>query len=183
MPLPSCLIDSSCSLWLNNQTFKRVTLLPFPFILLGPIRYTIGFFFILTGWIQKRLIKMYVDCCKELSEVPKIKLLKKLYNLEVTNFSIATSQWHICLLLSRCWTEFWYFFTADFSFLWTDFWWWNCCVWLWPARFVYNTIDRCTAFPNGIFNAWRLSQLLRYIFSDLWSFCCRLCCIICLQIV
>ncbi|RVX05089.1 hypothetical protein CK203_020180 [Vitis vinifera] len=34
-------------------------------------------------WVQKRLIKLYVDCCKELSETPNIKLLKKLYNLVV----------------------------------------------------------------------------------------------------
>ncbi|XP_012572250.2 protein TONSOKU [Cicer arietinum] len=43
------------------------------------------------GWIQKRLIKMYVDCCKELSEVPKIKLLKKLYNLEISDDEIVAS--------------------------------------------------------------------------------------------
>lgn len=29
------------------------------------------------GWIQKRLIGMYADRCKELSEEPKIKVLKE----------------------------------------------------------------------------------------------------------
>ncbi|CAJ1937877.1 unnamed protein product [Sphenostylis stenocarpa] len=43
------------------------------------------------GWIHKRLIKMYVDCCKELSEVPNIKVLKKLYNLEVSDDEIVVS--------------------------------------------------------------------------------------------
>ncbi|KAK7399404.1 hypothetical protein VNO78_10586 [Psophocarpus tetragonolobus] len=43
------------------------------------------------GWIHKRLIKMYVNCCKELSEVPNIKVLKKLYNLEVSDDEIVVS--------------------------------------------------------------------------------------------
>ncbi|XP_027916277.1 protein TONSOKU [Vigna unguiculata] len=43
------------------------------------------------GWIHKRLIKMYVDCCKELSEVPNIKVLTKLYNLEVSDDEIVVS--------------------------------------------------------------------------------------------
>nr|KYP67832.1 Protein BRUSHY 1 [Cajanus cajan] len=43
------------------------------------------------GWIHKRLIKSYVDCCKELSEVPNIKVLKKLYNLEVSDDEIVVS--------------------------------------------------------------------------------------------
>ncbi|KAH1135194.1 hypothetical protein GLYMA_05G189400v4 [Glycine max] len=43
------------------------------------------------GWIHKCLIKMYVDGCKELSEVPNIKVLKKLYNLEVSDDEIAVS--------------------------------------------------------------------------------------------
>ncbi|KAL9329739.1 hypothetical protein ACSQ67_004742 [Phaseolus vulgaris] len=43
------------------------------------------------GWIHKRLIKMYVDCCKELSEVPNIKVLMKLYNLEVSDDEIVVS--------------------------------------------------------------------------------------------
>ncbi|KAL5053290.1 hypothetical protein RYX36_033972 [Vicia faba] len=43
------------------------------------------------GWIQKCLIRMYVDRCKELSEEPKIKVLKKLYNLEVSDDEIIVS--------------------------------------------------------------------------------------------
>ncbi|CAL1386811.1 unnamed protein product [Linum trigynum] len=35
------------------------------------------------GWVQKRLMKLYIDCCNELSESPNINLLKKLYILEV----------------------------------------------------------------------------------------------------
>lgn len=65
-----------------------------------------------TGWIHKCLIKMYVDGCKELSEVPNIKVLKKLYNLEVRrdlsciNSFIATAHWQICHHIFRCWIEF-----------------------------------------------------------------------------
>ncbi|KAF1867268.1 hypothetical protein Lal_00049697 [Lupinus albus] len=44
------------------------------------------------GWIHKRLIKMYVDCCKELSEVPNMQVLKKLYNLEVSDDEIVVSE-------------------------------------------------------------------------------------------
>ncbi|XP_034683390.1 protein TONSOKU [Vitis riparia] len=44
------------------------------------------------GWVQKRLIKLYVDCCKELSETPNIKLLKKLYNLEVSEDEVMVSE-------------------------------------------------------------------------------------------
>ncbi|KAK7358853.1 hypothetical protein VNO77_00793 [Canavalia gladiata] len=44
------------------------------------------------GWIHKRLIKMYIDCCKELSEVPNVKVLKKLYNLEVSDDEIVVSE-------------------------------------------------------------------------------------------
>ncbi|XP_057495942.1 protein TONSOKU isoform X1 [Actinidia eriantha] len=36
------------------------------------------------GWVQKRLMKLYIDCCKELSETPSLKLLKKLYNVEIS---------------------------------------------------------------------------------------------------
>lgn len=37
----------------------------------------------LLGWVQKRLMKLYIDCCNELSEAPNLKLLKKLYISEV----------------------------------------------------------------------------------------------------
>ncbi|XP_061345353.1 protein TONSOKU [Gastrolobium bilobum] len=43
------------------------------------------------GWIHKRLIKMYIDCCREFSDVPNIKVLKKLYNLEVSDDEISVS--------------------------------------------------------------------------------------------
>ncbi|KAF5186739.1 Tonsoku-like protein [Thalictrum thalictroides] len=36
------------------------------------------------GWVQKRLMKLYIDCCKKLHEAPNMKLLNKLYNLEVS---------------------------------------------------------------------------------------------------
>ncbi|CAH2053367.1 unnamed protein product [Thlaspi arvense] len=35
------------------------------------------------GWVHKRLMKLYMDCCQQLSEKPSIKLLKKLYISEV----------------------------------------------------------------------------------------------------
>ncbi|OMO57086.1 Leucine-rich repeat, ribonuclease inhibitor subtype [Corchorus capsularis] len=35
------------------------------------------------GWVQKRLMKLYIGSCKELSEEPNMKLLKKLYISEV----------------------------------------------------------------------------------------------------
>ena len=45
-----------------------------------------------TGWVQKRLIKHYIDGCKDVSETPNMKLLKKLYDLEVlvgANFLVS----------------------------------------------------------------------------------------------
>ncbi|KAF7840080.1 Protein TONSOKU [Senna tora] len=44
------------------------------------------------GWVQKRLIKMYMNCCEELSEVPNMKVLKKLYNLEVSDDEIIVNE-------------------------------------------------------------------------------------------
>ncbi|KAK8271273.1 hypothetical protein V6Z12_D11G252100 [Gossypium hirsutum] len=38
---------------------------------------------LINGWIQKRLMKLYIDSCKELCETPNMKLLKKLYVSEV----------------------------------------------------------------------------------------------------
>ncbi|OMO98309.1 Leucine-rich repeat, ribonuclease inhibitor subtype [Corchorus olitorius] len=35
------------------------------------------------GWVQKRLMKLYIGSCKELSEEPNMKLLKKLYISEI----------------------------------------------------------------------------------------------------
>ncbi|GMH06680.1 hypothetical protein Nepgr_008520 [Nepenthes gracilis] len=45
----------------------------------------------INGWVHKRLMKLYVDCCKKLSEVPNMKLLKKLYNLEVSEDEVIMS--------------------------------------------------------------------------------------------
>ncbi|KAK4256777.1 hypothetical protein QN277_006458 [Acacia crassicarpa] len=45
----------------------------------------------IVGWVQNRLIKMYMDSCKELSEVANMKVLKKLYNLEVSDDEIIVS--------------------------------------------------------------------------------------------
>ncbi|KAM7523540.1 hypothetical protein LguiA_013442 [Lonicera macranthoides] len=42
-------------------------------------------------WVPKRLMKLYIDCCKELSEPPNMKLLKKLYNLEVSEDEVVVS--------------------------------------------------------------------------------------------
>ncbi|XP_022741653.1 protein TONSOKU-like [Durio zibethinus] len=38
---------------------------------------------VIDGWVQKRLMKLYIDSCKELSEAPNMKLLKKLYVSEI----------------------------------------------------------------------------------------------------
>ncbi|XP_050205266.1 protein TONSOKU isoform X2 [Mercurialis annua] len=37
----------------------------------------------INGWVQKRLMKLYIDFCEELLETPNMKLLKKLYISEV----------------------------------------------------------------------------------------------------
>ncbi|XP_024992039.1 protein TONSOKU [Cynara cardunculus var. scolymus] len=42
-------------------------------------------------WVPKRLVKLYVDCCNDLSEPPNVKLLTKLYNLEVSEDEIVVS--------------------------------------------------------------------------------------------
>ncbi|KAL9462342.1 hypothetical protein AB3S75_000365 [Citrus x aurantiifolia] len=42
------------------------------------------------GWVQKRLMKLYIECCKELSEAPNMKLLKKLYISEVEDEVIVS---------------------------------------------------------------------------------------------
>ncbi|KAM7257408.1 hypothetical protein ACFE04_013149 [Oxalis oulophora] len=43
------------------------------------------------GWVQKRLMKLYVDNCKELHETPNMTLLKRLYNSEVEDEVSATN--------------------------------------------------------------------------------------------
>ncbi|KAK1427245.1 hypothetical protein QVD17_15928 [Tagetes erecta] len=42
-------------------------------------------------WVPKRLVKLYVDCCKDLCQPPNLKLLKKLYSLEVSEDEIDVS--------------------------------------------------------------------------------------------
>nr|XP_027074129.1 protein TONSOKU-like isoform X1 [Coffea arabica] len=42
-------------------------------------------------WVHKRVMKLYIDCCEELSEQPNLNVLKKLYNLEVSEDEIVVS--------------------------------------------------------------------------------------------
>nr|GMC64406.1 protein TONSOKU [Ipomoea batatas] len=42
-------------------------------------------------WVPKPLVELYTDCCKELSESPNMKVLKKLYNQEVSEDEIVVS--------------------------------------------------------------------------------------------
>ncbi|XP_071916680.1 protein TONSOKU-like [Coffea arabica] len=42
-------------------------------------------------WVPKPVMKLYVDCCRELSEQPDLKVLKKLYNLEVSEDEVIVS--------------------------------------------------------------------------------------------
>ncbi|KAF6154890.1 hypothetical protein GIB67_018327 [Kingdonia uniflora] len=44
------------------------------------------------GWVQKRLMKLYIDSCKKLKETPNMKLLSKLYNLEVSEDEVVVSE-------------------------------------------------------------------------------------------
>jgi hypothetical protein len=44
--------------------------------------------YLFKDWVPKRLMKLYIDFCKKLSEAPNKKLLTKLYNLEVILFDI-----------------------------------------------------------------------------------------------
>ncbi|XP_040376586.1 protein TONSOKU [Oryza brachyantha] len=46
---------------------------------------------IIDDWVPKRLMKLYVDFCTKLSEAPNKKLLKKLYNLEVSEDEVIVS--------------------------------------------------------------------------------------------
>ncbi|KAB2597114.1 hypothetical protein D8674_000034 [Pyrus ussuriensis x Pyrus communis] len=43
------------------------------------------------GWNQKRLIKLYTDCCNTLCETPNMKVLMKLYDWEMTDGDVAAS--------------------------------------------------------------------------------------------
>ncbi|KAK1620651.1 hypothetical protein QYE76_026168 [Lolium multiflorum] len=46
---------------------------------------------VIDDWVPKRLMKLYIDFCAKLSEVPNKKLLIKLYNLEVSEDEIILS--------------------------------------------------------------------------------------------
>ncbi|XP_071679038.1 protein TONSOKU isoform X2 [Lolium perenne] len=46
---------------------------------------------VIDDWVPKRLMKLYLDFCAKLSEVPNKKLLIKLYNLEVSEDEIILS--------------------------------------------------------------------------------------------
>ncbi|KAF0931168.1 hypothetical protein E2562_002524 [Oryza meyeriana var. granulata] len=46
---------------------------------------------VIDDWVPKRLMKLYVDFCTKLSEAPNKKLLKKLYNLEVSEDEVIVS--------------------------------------------------------------------------------------------
>ena len=126
----------------------------------------------LTGWVQKRLIKLYVDCCKELSETPNIKLLKKLYNLEVwigyrrlmcaillTN--VAKYYIFVTYILRTLGKSNWILYSCHklllggqivlFIFLFV-FWLpgfrgWSYGVWMWLARYINNAVTECFACP------------------------------------
>ncbi|KAL6227965.1 hypothetical protein ACLB2K_001919 [Fragaria x ananassa] len=47
---------------------------------------------VIVGWVQKRLIKLYTEYCYKLSETPNMKLLKKLYDLGVSDDEITVSE-------------------------------------------------------------------------------------------
>ncbi|WOK94400.1 protein TONSOKU isoform X1 [Canna indica] len=46
---------------------------------------------VIDGWVPKRLIKLYIDSCEKLSEPANMNLLKKLYNLEVSEDEVIVS--------------------------------------------------------------------------------------------
>ncbi|ERN16061.1 protein TONSOKU [Amborella trichopoda] len=46
---------------------------------------------VIGGWVQKHLIKFYIDCCVKCSEEPNMKLLRNLYNLEVSEDEVVVS--------------------------------------------------------------------------------------------
>ncbi|KAI4383517.1 hypothetical protein MLD38_009348 [Melastoma candidum] len=46
---------------------------------------------VIGGWMQKPLIKLYVESCDTMSEPRSMKLLKKLYNLEVSEDEVIVS--------------------------------------------------------------------------------------------
>ncbi|KAJ8504389.1 hypothetical protein OPV22_005275 [Ensete ventricosum] len=46
---------------------------------------------VIDGWVLKRLMKLYIDSCEKLSEPTNMKLLTKLYNLEVSEDEVVVS--------------------------------------------------------------------------------------------
>ncbi|XP_055832126.1 protein TONSOKU isoform X3 [Solanum dulcamara] len=42
-------------------------------------------------WVPKHLMKLYIDCCEELSQPPILKVLKRLYNQEVSEDEVIVS--------------------------------------------------------------------------------------------
>ncbi|WCJ32134.1 tetratricopeptide repeat (TPR)-containing protein [Euphorbia peplus] len=44
----------------------------------------------ISGWVHKRLMKLYIDFCEELSEITNMKLLKRLYISEVEDELVAS---------------------------------------------------------------------------------------------
>ncbi|KAK1300783.1 Protein TONSOKU [Acorus calamus] len=46
---------------------------------------------VIEGWVPKHLMKLYIDCCMRLCEEPNMKLLSKLYNLEVSEDEVLVS--------------------------------------------------------------------------------------------
>ncbi|CAN6439022.1 unnamed protein product [Victoria cruziana] len=46
---------------------------------------------VISGWIHKRLMKLYIDYCSKISESPNMKLLRKLYNLELSEDEVIVS--------------------------------------------------------------------------------------------
>lgn len=93
-------------------------------------------------WVPKRLMKLYVDFCTKLSEAPNKKLLKKLYNLEVSLLDLYHSylidnviKWLIIFEESKVFMPF-YFLTGLRRR--------GYCVWLWTPRPVDHTFSWCS---------------------------------------
>ncbi|KAL3528003.1 hypothetical protein ACH5RR_012659 [Cinchona calisaya] len=67
------------------ETFEAVDTLKNHKLGKGHIEVSVGV------WVPKRVMKLYMDCCKELSEQPDLKVLKNLYNLELSEDEIVVS--------------------------------------------------------------------------------------------
>ncbi|KAJ6289266.1 hypothetical protein OIU76_025139 [Salix suchowensis] len=81
LSIESMTVELACLYYLQLPTEKRSKgLLP----IVQHMKFSIN------GWVQKRLMKLYIDCCEELSEAPNMKLLKKLYISEVEDEVIGS---------------------------------------------------------------------------------------------